>query len=364
MTFCCTSGFRRALDGPASSSRSGDAITVVVAGVAGQIGYALVPMIANGDFFGPSHRVIIKGLDLNFPATRDTMKGIKYELQDGNFPLLDKVFMSVDEREAFSDADYAVLLGSWPPKGDAESKKDVMEKNVMIFKTMGKALDKHAKKDCKVIVFGTPASTNTLICSHYAPSIPKSNFTAVTCLQLNRAVGQIAHRAGVSVGDVKKLIVWGGSCAGCTYTGQFIDTEHCEIQGKKLAEVLSKDKDKKWLADVLPEEVKHRGREVIAARKASAAMSAARAVCDHVHSLHCGTRRGELACFGIWTDSKPYDVVPGLYVSLPVVCQGKGQVVVERGLSLSKSVRDQLKQSEKDLIEERDLAQHFFAKQL
>lgn len=232
---CCAAGPWRAIAGPSSSSKSKEPITVVVSGVAGQIGYSLVPMIANGDVFGPNQRVIIKGLDLNFPQTRDNMKGITFELTDGNFPLLEKISMSVDEQEAFVDADYAVLLGSWPRSsinGSLEEKKDVIEKNIMIFKTMGKALVKFAKKDCKVIVFGPPASTNALICSHYAESLPKSNFTVVTQLQHNRALGQLARRAEVSAGDVRNLVIWGGACL--DNAGQFFDIDHCLVRGQRL----------------------------------------------------------------------------------------------------------------------------------
>jgi len=157
---------------------------------------------------------------------------------------------------------------------------------------------------------------------------------------------------------VKKLIVWGGASADCG--GQFVDVDHCEIGSRRLTEVLSTEADKKWLVEHLPEELKQRGRDVVAARKASAAMSAARAVCDHVRSLHCGTRRDEFLSCGIWTDSKPYGIAPGLYVSVPVSCQGKGKLIVVKGLTLSKTTRDHLTKAEADLIEERDLAQHFF----
>jgi malate dehydrogenase len=287
------------------------------------------------------------------------MKGLKLELQDGNFPLLQKVSMSVHEQEAFTDADYAVLLGSWPPKSDG-----IMEKNVMIFKTMGRALEEYAKKDCKVVIFGPPSSTNALVCSHYAPSLPKVNFTAVSRLQHNRALGQLAFRANVSPADVRKLIIWGGDSGKesnhAMPTGYFVDSEHCELLGKQVSKVLSSEEDRRWLAEELSEVVKNRGRDVIAARKASAAMSAARAVCDHVRSLHCGTKPGDFLCCGVWTDSQPYGIGPGLYVSVPVTCHGSGRFSIVTGLSLSKAVHEHLKRSEAELVADRDLAKELF----
>jgi len=200
---CCAGGLSRTFAG--HQSLSNHAITVVVAGAGGQIGHCMLPMIANGDLFGKFQRVVIHGLDLDQPSSKGKMKGLQLQLEDGNYPLLEKVKMSTDEKEAFSNADYAILLGSWP--SSRSKKEEVLKMNVLIFKTMGKALEAYAKKDCKVIVFGRPYSTNAWICAQFAPSLPKSNFTAVTRLQHNRALGLLAQRIGVSVGDIRNLIV-------------------------------------------------------------------------------------------------------------------------------------------------------------
>lgn len=350
---CCFAGPRRGFSFSAGkSSKLREPITVVVTGVAGQIGYSLIPMIANGEFFGPDQRVVIKGLDLDFPATRDNMKAMRYEAMDGNFPLLEKIEMYVDEADAFQNADYAVLLGSWPAKADGPgSKKETIEKNVMIFKTMGQALERYSKKDCKVIIFGTPASTNALICSEYARSLPKSNFTAVTRLQHNRALGQVACRANVAPDAVSNLIIWGGATTECP--DPFVDIDHCMVNEQRLLDILPGEKHAKWLAETLPAEVKNRGREVMAARKASAALSAARAICDHVRLLHGGSRSGEMVSFGIWTDSRPYDLSPGMFFSMPVRCQGRGKFTIVSNLSLSSTTRDQLRKMQADLLSEK-----------
>lgn len=341
-------------------------LIVAIAGAAGQIGYSFLPMVASGEVFGPNQRVIIRGLDLNLPQTRDNMKASKYELQDGNFPLLEQISMHIDETEAFNGADYVVLLGSWP-QTDRKSKKDIVEMNHLIFRTMGRALDQFAKKTCKVIVVGAPASTNALICSHYAISLKKENFTAISRVLHNRVLGQLAARCSKSVGDVQKIAVWGGASTATgnppskTTVGQFVDLDHCTVGGRNLSEVLSRDEDKKWLAESLMEEVMTRGQTITDSRKAAPALSAARAICDHVRLLHRGAASpNDFVCMGIWTDGKPYDISDGLFVSMPVRCKGQGSYEVVKGLSLSTKTRDKLKQAERELIDDRDLAQHFF----
>lgn len=344
--------------GPGEVPPSKDALVVAVAGVAGQIGYALLPMIANGSLFGPNQRVIIKGCDLTLPAVAQNMEGITCELLDSNFPLLERVDLSSNEKQAFKDADYAILLGAWPAQGNTDIKQ-TMEKNAMIFKTMGLAINEVAKKKCQVVVFGPPASSNAFICSHFAKSLDKSNFTAVTRLVQNRAASMLATKANSTAASVRNVVVWGGACTGPNGSKTLhIDVEHGQVAGKRIIEKLADQKE--WLANKFPEEVRNRGNAIVALRKASCAISAARAVCDHVHALHCGTKPGEFVSMGIWVPPNQYGVQEGVYASMPCICQGKGgKVLVYSKLPLSPDTKVKIKQASEELEKETKALQQF-----
>lgn len=325
-------------------------IRVAITGVAGQIGYALLPMIANGDMFGPNQEVIIQGVDLNNDAVKENLKGIQMELDDGYYPLLKQVIFTTDPNVAFQDADVAILLGAFPRKQGME-RKDLMEKNISIFKTMGTAIEKNASKNIKVLVVGNPANTNCLVCSEFAPSIPKQNFTALTRLDHNRARGQIALRAGAQLPDVKGITIWGNHSS-----TQYPDVNHGTIGGKPVSTVLSSDAA--WLKSEFIEMIQKRGAAIINARKASSALSAARGITNHVHDWICGTdAAGEIVSMAVYTDgSDGYGIDKGLIYSFPCVCRGGGKFEIVKGLPIDDFSREKLKVTEKELIEERELA--------
>ena len=342
------------LAGMVRSSRilsSTEPITVTICGAAGQIGYSLLPMIASGAIFGSSQRVNLHCLDLNLPEVMDSMRGMEMELQDGNFPLLHKSLFTTDDALAFKGADYAILLGAFPTQ-EGLKKEDIVEKNVMIFRTMGRALERHVKYDCKVLVVGNPAHTNAWICAHFAPSLPKTNFFALTRLDQNRATGQIAHHFGIPVNEVKNVVAWGCHA-------KFPDIEHAIIKGKPATQALATAEERKHMNDLFRKEMQQRGATIVKARKASSAMSTARAIVDHIHDLHFGTQPGEFVSMGVWSGHGAYSIADSLIFSVPVVCYGGGRYRVHPGLVLSDSSRAKLKQVEADIIKDRDFAKQF-----
>eukprot|EP00929_Paragymnodinium_shiwhaense_P006909 TRINITY_DN110863_c0_g1_i1.p1 TRINITY_DN110863_c0_g1~~TRINITY_DN110863_c0_g1_i1.p1 ORF type:complete len:363 (+),score=70.50 TRINITY_DN110863_c0_g1_i1:184-1272(+) len=339
---------------PCGGSSSGPTISsappvvVAVSGAAGQIGYSLLPMIANGDMFGASRRVIIRGLDLKLPSTMDNMRAIEMELLDSNFPLLVEATLSSDEKVVFKDADYAILLGAFP-RQEGKEDREIMEKNVTIFRTMGKAIQDSAKPSCRVLVSGNPANTNAFIVSHYATKLPKANFFSLSRLDYNRAIGQLAKRAKAGANDVRNVVLWGRHCEPPDY-------ENATIHGKTVKQVLSSADDEKWLRRTFLETVMTRGQEVQRARKASSAMSAARSIAQQVHDLHCGTRGGEHVSMGVWSDGNPYGVTNGIFFSFPVICRA-GQWKVVPGLKVDGAdTKKIIHNAETGLKKERDLA--------
>lgn len=332
---------------------SAEPLCVAISGAAGQIGYSLLPMIASGAMFGPGQRVTLQCLDLNLQEVKENMRGIEMELQDGNFPLLHKVLFSTDESAVFRSADYAILLGAFP-RQEGQERRAAMEKNVLIFRTMGNAIQDHAKSSCKVLVVGNPSGTNALICAHYAPNLPKENFSTLTRLDQNRASWQIAQRAQVRIGDVKNIIIWGASA-------KAPDLEHCMVKGKPLHEALTKFDDQQWLRDQFHQELLQRGASIHKARKASSAMSTARAIVDHIHDLHVGTRSGEFVSMGVWSDGNEYGVASGLFYSMPVSCLGGGRYSVVPGLK-SEACKDKMIEMEAELVADRESAREIFTK--
>jgi len=340
-----------------SSNRSkvlAEPLRVAISGAAGQIGYSLLPMIAEGEMFGRHQRVVLQCLDLNLPTVKDNMRGIEMELQDGNFKLLDKVSFTTDDSVAFKGADYAILLGAFPQQ-DGKEKRETMEKNSMIFRTIGHAIECHASKGCKVLVVGHPACTNALLCAHHAPALPKDSFTALTRLDQNRAAGQLAQRAGVPTGDVRNVAVWGGHL-------RVPDVDRAEVGGRPVREVLLGDGDRKWLAEQFVPDTQRRGACIHKVRKASSAMSAARAIVDHIHDLHCGTRPGEFASMGVWSDGNEYGVHGGLIFSMPTCCPGRGRHQIAPGLRVSQQTRRKIAEAEAELLEDRRLMLEILAR--
>lgn len=319
-------------------------LVVCVTGAAGQIGYAITPMICNGDMFGPDQPVIIHLLDL--PFCMESLGGVVMEIEDGNFPLVYGVVATSDVEKAFAGADCAVLLGAFPRKQGME-RKDLMEKNIGIFRTMGEAVERNASKDIKVLVVGNPANTNALVMSHYAPKVPKRNFTAMTRLDHHRALGQVALKAGVGVKDVTNVIIWGNHSS-----TQYPDVNHGTIAGKPIRSVIT---DKNYLDNEFIGCIQKRGAAIIEARKASSALSAARAAVRHMRSWFCGTETGEFVSMGVVSDGNGYGVKDGLMYSFPCTCVDGEWKIVE-GLPIDDFSKNKMKVTQDELAEEKELA--------
>jgi malate dehydrogenase len=239
------------------------------------------------------------------------------ELADCAFTTLQEVIPTADPAVAFKDVSYAFLVGAMPRKQGME-RKDLLSANVKIFKAQGEALNTYAKKDVQVLVVGNPANTNALICSFYAPSIPKENFTAMTRLDQNRARAQIAQRVGTDIENVRNLIIWGNHSA-----TQYPDVANGTVNGKPVTDVV----DAAYLQNEFIEIVQKRGAAVIAARKMSSAMSAAKAAADHVHDIHFGTKPGYFTSMGVVSDGS-YGIPKDIVFSFPVEIQNKQWKIV------------------------------------
>lgn len=319
-------------------------LVVCVTGAAGQIGYAITPMICNGDMFGPDQPVIIHLLDL--PFCMESLSGVVMEIEDGNYPLVYGVVATSDVGKAFAGADCAVCLGAFPRKQGME-RKDLMEKNIGIFQAMGEAVEKNASSNIRVLVVGNPANTNALVMSHFAPKVPKKNFTAMTRLDHHRALGQIALKAGVGVKDVSNVIIWGNHSS-----TQFPDVNHGTIGGKPIRQVVNDDK---YLNEDFIETIQKRGAAIINARKASSALSAARAAVRHMRSWVCGTGPNEFVSMGVLSDGNSYGVADGLMYSFPCQCQD-GEWSIKNGLPIDAFSKKKMQITEAELKEEKELA--------
>ncbi|KAM9316011.1 malate dehydrogenase, cytoplasmic-like [Gastrophryne carolinensis] len=328
-----------------------ETVKCLVTGAAGQIAYSLLYSIAKGDVFGKDQPLELRLLDIT--PMMGVLGGVVMELQDCALPLLKDVIATDKEEEAFKDLDVAILVGSMPRREGME-RKDLLKANVKIFKSQGAALDKFAKKTVKVIVVGNPANTNCLTALKSAPSIPKENFSCLTRLDHNRAKAQIAGRLKVASDDVQNVIIWGNHSS-----TQYPDASHAvvNLQGKKVP-VFEAVKDDNWLKGEFVSTVQQRGAAVIAARKLSSAMSAAKAIADHVRDLWFGTPEGEFVSMGVTSDGNCYGVPEGLLYSFPVAISNKEWKIVA-GLKINDFSRGKMDATAKELEEERDTAFEF-----
>ncbi|XP_069811390.1 malate dehydrogenase, cytoplasmic [Dendropsophus ebraccatus] len=328
-------------------------IRVLVTGAAGQIAYSLLYGIAKGDVFGKDQPISLSLLDIT--PMMGVLGGVVMELQDCALPLLTEVIATDKEEVAFKDLDVAILVGSMPRREGME-RKDLLKANVKIFKSQGAALDKYAKKTVKVIVVGNPANTNCLTALKSAPSIPKENFSCLTRLDHNRAKAQIALRLNVTSDDVKNVIIWGNHSS-----TQYPDVSHAvvKLQGKKVS-VSEAVKDDAWLKEGFISTVQQRGAAVIAARKLSSAMSAAKAICDHVHDIWFGTPEGEYVSMGVISDGNAYGIPNELLYSFPVTINCKTWKIVE-GLKVDDFSRGKMDVTAKELQEEKETAFEFLS---
>ncbi|WIA35831.1 hypothetical protein OEZ86_004218 [Tetradesmus obliquus] len=319
---------------------------VLITGAAGQIGYAIVAMAANGDMLGQDQPVILHLLDIE-PA-KQALQGVKMELMDAAYPLLVDVVATTDLQEACAGVEVAVMVGGFPRKAGME-RKDVMAKNVSIYAQQARALEAHASRDVKILVIANPANTNALMLKEHAPSIPAENITALTRLDHNRALAQIAARAGTHVSNVRNVIIWGNHSS-----TQYPDVAHGTVDGRPIREVLRGEEDAAWLDGEFVETVQQRGAAVIKARGLSSAMSAASSACDHIHDWFNGTAPGKWVSMGVYGDGS-YGQPAGLIYSYPVTCQhGKWKIV--QGLEIDSHCAAKLKASADELLEERELA--------
>ncbi len=316
-------------------------VRVAVTGAAGQIGYAILFRIASGQLLGPDTPVQLSLLEI--PPAVKAAEGTAMELDDCAFPLLRGIDISDDPNQAFDGVSVALLVGA-RPRSKGMERADLLEANGGIFKPQGEALNAHAASDIKVLVVGNPANTNCLIAQSNAPDIPRERFTAMTRLDHNRAIAQLAAKAGVTVGDITNMTIWGNHSA-----TQYPDIFHAKVNGRNAAETVN---DQSWLeGDFIPT-VQKRGAAIIEARGASSAASAANAAIDHVHDWALGTPAGDWVSMAIPSDGS-YGVDEGVISSFPVTCSGGAYEVVQ-GLDIDDFSRGRIDATVNELKEERD----------
>jgi malate dehydrogenase len=322
-------------------------VRVAVTGAAGQIGYSLLFRIASGEMLGKDQPVILQMLEIPDEKAQKALKGVMMELDDCAFPLLAGMVPAADPMVAFKDANVALLVGA-RPRGPGMERKDLLEANGKIFGPQGKALDKVAARDVRVLVVGNPANTNCLIAMKNAPSLQPAQFTAMMRLDHNRACSQIAARIGKPVSSLKKMTVWGNHSA-----TQYPDVFQAEIDGRKVWPLIN---DQAWLESTFIPTVQKRGAAIIEARGLSSAASAANAAIDHIRDWVHGTREGDWVTMGIPSDGS-YGIPEGVLYGYPVTCKG-GAYQIVKGLDVSEFSRKRMDATLKELHEERDGVKH------
>jgi malate dehydrogenase len=316
-------------------------VKVTVTGAAGQIGYALLFRIASGQMLGPDTPVELSLLEI--PDAVKAAEGTAMELDDCAFPLLRKIDIFDDARPAFDGCNVGLLVGA-RPRGPGMERADLLEANGGIFKPQGEALNAGAAQDVRILVVGNPANTNALIASSHAPDIPAERFTAMTRLDHNRALSQLATKAGCTVNDITRMTIWGNHSA-----TQYPDITHAEISGKPAAEVVN---DQEWVENTFIPTVAKRGAAIIEARGASSAASAANAAIDHVHTWVSGTPDGDWTSVARPSDGS-YGVAEGLISSFPCRSVDGGWQIVQ-GLEIGAFSRARIDASVAELAEERE----------
>jgi malate dehydrogenase len=314
-------------------------VRVTITGAAGQIGYQLAFRIASGQMLGAQQPVILQLLEI--PPALGALNGVVMELDDCAFGTLAGVVATDDPNVAFRDSDYALLVGA-RPRGPGMERKDLLQANAAIFSVQGKAINAHASRDIRVLVVGNPANTNALITQSNAPDIDPHNITAMTRLDHNRAIAQLAAKTGSHVTDVRHMIIWGNHSA-----TQYPDIHHALVSGKPATGLV----DEAWLsADFIPL-VQQRGAAIIKARGASSAASAASAAIDHMHDWALGTPKDDWVSMAVTADGS-YGIEPGVIYSYPVRCRaGRYEIVQE--LPINKFSRKRMDATDAELREER-----------
>jgi malate dehydrogenase len=316
-------------------------VRVAVTGAAGQIGYAILFRIASGQLLGPDTPLHLSLLEI--PDAVKAAEGTAMELDDCAFPLLAGIEIADDPNKAFDGVNIALLVGA-RPRSKGMERSDLLEANGGIFKPQGSALNNHAASDVKVLVVGNPANTNCLIAQSNAPDIPRERFTAMTRLDHNRAIAQLASKAGATVEDITNLTIWGNHS-----TTQYPDIFHARVRGQDAAEVVN---DQEWVENDFIPTVQKRGAAVLEARGASSAASAANAAIDHVHDWVLGTPPGDWVSMAIPSDGS-YGVEEGVISSFPVTCSN-GAYEVVHGLEVNEFSQSRIDTTVNELRDERE----------
>ncbi len=318
-------------------------IKVTITGAAGHIGYALAFRVASGEMFGPDQPVILRLLEI--PQALSSLNGVGMELEDCALPLLHDIVLTDDPGIGFRETDYAILIGA-KARGKGMERKDLISDNAKIFSAQGKAINDHASGDVRVLVVGNPANTNALIAAANAPDLENKQFTAMTRLDHNRALGQLANKTNKLVADITRMTIWGNHSM-----TQYPDISNCRIGGASALELVTRD----WAIDHFIPRIQRRGGEIIEARGLSSAASAADAVVDHVRDWALGTPDGDWVSMSVRSDGS-YGVSEDVVFSFPVTCKA-GEYEIVQGLELDDLSQARLKASEKELLEERAIIQ-------
>ena len=321
-------------------------IRVAITGAAGQICYSLLFRIASGEMLGKDQPVILQLLEIT-PAMK-VLDAVAMELNDCAFPLLQEIIATDDPAVAFKDANIALMVGA-KPRGPGMERADLLKDNGKIFSSLGKIINKAADKNIRICVVGNPANTNAYILAKNAPDLNQHNITALTRLDHNRAIYQLAAKTGSSISDVTKMTIWGNHS-----TTQVPDISHAKVAGSAASSKV----DNAWAENDFIPTVAKRGAAVIAARGSSSAASAANGIIDHMHDWVLGTKEGDWVSMAVPSDGS-YGVTKGLIFSYPVTCKN-GDYSIVQGLELSAFVQQKMKDSEAELAEERETCSDLF----
>lgn len=320
-------------------------VRITVTGAAGQIGYAVLFRIANGDMLGREQPIILQLLDV--PQAQQMLRGVMMELEDCAFPLLQQIIITDDPKVAFKDTEVAMLIGA-RPRSKGMERKDLIEANGAIFSEQGKLLNQYAARHVKVLVVGNPANTNALIAMKNAPDLDPRNFSAMMRLDHNRAIAQVALKLFQPIRDIKKMIVWGN------HSGtQYPDLDHAEIRGRPVRDILP---DQDWVEREFIPIVQKRGAAVIEARGLSSAASAANAAVSHIHDWMLSSHHNDWVTMSVPSDGS-YGIPEGVIYGFPVTCK-HGHFHIVQELPTSELGRRHMRESHQELLEEREHVKH------
>ncbi len=319
-------------------------VDITVTGAAGQISYSLLFRLAGGAFLGPEQPFVLRLLEV--PGAMDALTGVLMELNDCAYPLLQKVIVTSDPKVAFDNVDYAFLVGA-KPRGPGMERRDLLECNAEIFAVQGRALNEVASRKVKVLVTGNPANTNALIAMSNAPDLAPECFTAMTMLDHNRAISQLAEKCGVRSRDIKHVVVWGNHSS-----TQYPDLHYATVKGQDALSLVGE----KWFVDEFIPTVQQRGAAIIKARGQSSAASAANAAINHMKAWARGTEDGEWVSMALASDGS-YGIEEGLFYSYPVTV-ANGEINIVRGLDICPFSRERMDITEAELQAERNAVRH------